>query len=324
MTATTSLSTGRIDFPNVEISQAISPLLAVEEQINLAEEDWLVKADRLPKAQGVQRRAEIRAFVGQLRADVNDMLRLKKDFAHIATIINQRVDKFEASWDFLQTHNADYDRDRRKVHEGNNALSQSLRQMRVDFAPLAKNQQKREKDLPRHQTAKIVFEQIAKVEQGWLKKAESYETEKKACYHQQVRFHVLRLEEEAKKGLNANLSLAQIQQPIEKLKKVFDKSLEHGYQRDTLQKAYAQITKIEQELLGRAERLSPNEQTAQRAHVERFVGDLNQQVVDLLLSNPDAIEKHMQTVVEVHKTALGKEVQQSPTVAPLQEVDFPG
>ncbi len=324
MTASLSPYAGRIEFPNLEISNAITPLLAVEEQINLAEEDWLVRADRLPQnAQRGQRRLEIRAFVGQLRADVNDMLRFKKDIAQIATVVNQRVEKFEASWGALQTHNAEYERDKRSVHEGNNALSQSLRQMHVDFAPFAKNQQKREKELPRHQTAKAVFEQIAKVEQGWLKKADSYEKEKKDCYHQQVRFHVLRLEEEAKKGLNLNLSLAQIQKPIENLQKVFDKSLEVGYQSNTLQKAYAQITKIEKEMLKRAEHLPPKEQAAQRAHVDRFIGDLNQEVVNLLLLNPDAIEKQMQTVVEAHETSSGKKVQPSPTVAPLQEVDFP-
>jgi cell division septum initiation protein DivIVA len=242
MTASLSPSTGRIEFPILEISQAITPLLAVKEQIELAEIDWLAKADKLPQGMRVHCKSQIRAFVDQLRADVNEMLRLKKDFAHIATFINAGIEKFEASWQSLQTHNAEYERDKRKVHEGNSGLSASLRQMGVDLAPFAPkkpsespkeakitNIQMDAKDPPRHQMAKIVFSQIAKAEESWLNKGKSFDGEKKEAYYQQVRFQVIQLELEAKSGLETKRCLDHILYPVERLRKVFDAALTQRY-----------------------------------------------------------------------------------------------
>jgi hypothetical protein len=316
MTASASLSTTRIDFPNLEISQAITPLLAVEQQINLAETDWLAKAELLP--QGVkrdQRKSQIRAFLNELRADVNEMLRLKKDLVHIAAGINEKIEKFEASWQTVQTHNAEYARDKQKVHEANIALSNALWHMNVELVPFSPirekiaNNQMDKKDLPRHQMAKIVFDQIAKAEESWLNKGKSFDGEKKDCLHQHVRFQVLQMQEAAKWGLEANLPLPNILHPIERLQKVFDKAFVYGYQRDTLKNAYTQINKIEQEHLKRIEHLPPNEKVERRAQIDSFIGEMNQEVTNLLLSNPDKIERYVQDVVETNDMVLPKDSQ---------------
>jgi hypothetical protein len=230
-------------FSNVDISQPIAPLLALEGQLNRFEIDAMAKADRLPHWEQENKKAEIRAFVNGLRADVKEMMRLKYDFDRIASAIYVRINEFETCKQTLDANNDKFRCEAQRVQEENRTLDAMLRRMNPDLAPFV--QKKRSEDCltaihPIHQKTKKVYDQIAKFEQECLKKVENLPKQEQALYLQQVRLQVIALDKEAKGRLQKNMHLAQITHPLQKLTGIFNESLNAMFRPNTVRQHTAE------------------------------------------------------------------------------------
>ena len=103
-------------------SQSPEDLIAAFEQSSLS------KADHLPLQQ-----QQIRAFVSDLRAQVNRMRALGSDALQIHSAITQSISQYDLSLNTLYSHNTEFDSNKHAVVAQNVATLQQIRGARLDF-----------------------------------------------------------------------------------------------------------------------------------------------------------------------------------------------
>jgi hypothetical protein len=131
-------STIYIDSQPVGLSTLTVSSQTPEEQINAFEQDFLARADYQPLHNQETYKSQIRAFVNDLRTQLNRMRALNSDTLQICSEMRNHIEKYNLALNTLYTHNGEYHRGKEGALAHNTATARQIRGPSVKFTSFSR------------------------------------------------------------------------------------------------------------------------------------------------------------------------------------------